>query len=662
MSEDNDKETSDKDVIESSNGQDEARAASKEREDTNLEQVDQADEVKPLVRIHVSEVDSDSRKNSDKSTKGDEVSEPSQPVSSEETPAKDPCPIPTTGSEDAANDSCPIPTTAEDAARDSCPIPTTGSEDAAKDSCLIPTTSSEDVDKGETNAKEQDEKIPLRTDQSDEAKPSESAVLDKSTGDAPDKKDLEVNDSKPSEQIPLAKASHPLKPLPDFDEGITVTKSEPRLPLLPPIGSKKTHPLQISDSVALSSQSATILHTSEKVNKGQAKAETGALKERKKEGESAVPQSKKKSVSSLRSSSGSSIAKSKRNGLSGSSLGPKSKSKESLKTAGSQSRSSTKSKSNDSLSNGASKRLTRSRESLKAASQVYSSPPSTKSVESVKKSDATGKSGHVSKTKEGSKVINDKDGKHSVAEGAADDSLTNTAKREALEDNKVEKVNEEKHTEVGETATATSVKKCDELAEKHPNETSTVVSESLPKDSVEKSETPAPTSESSSRETEIKEGGDHEASSSGNGEPSKPDIVDSSTVAKEEEKTLETLNESVEASPSMTDNNKTVKESTSDTSTPAQDNKNQMEDKATVTDTSKAIEVECSVSQQVNLNKPLTPDLLPKESKDLPSAEDEDKISLTSPTDFNCKLEIDKKTGQSEQSIVEAVENSREQQ
>ena len=449
----------------------------------------------------------------------------------------------------------------------------------------------------------------------------------------------EADESKPPPQHqqpdPTASSSHPLKPLPNIDDGITATKSEPRLPLLPPIGSKKMASLQSNNS-SLKSHSATGL-----ISNTAAKDPTKGTTERRKEGETAplndlATAKKKRSADTLRSTSGSSISKSKRSSGSSSSavsLGSKSKSRESLKS-GSQTHLSATTKSSDNLANGTTKKLSRSRESLKAASQVYSSVPVTKNGESLKKGDS-GRNLSSSKSKEASK---DKEKRSSEQKPPNQDD-------EALAEKAPDRDVKEKATQASSSLEEQPTKPDNSSAKReNTDEAATAVSTS------EK--------QVSSSDHDAHSNNSKEDKSAKSGEEAKEDTGVSSHTIEEKEK---------EPSESDKVQGKAHTEEISPPPKPAAsegaekkkgDNKpslpNSEQERAEVkTDHTKSKEDEhTELQEESSISK-----IQPKELSVSPAAGD-DTSSQTSSSDNAKKLEIDKKTGQSEQSIVEAVEKS----
>ena len=208
--------------------------------------------------------------------------------------------------------------------QDPIPIPSPGSKTEKEPSVAGEPEVAETTDGGKEDDK------PSHISKPDKLLPSESSKDN-------DTEDPELNKSKSSghHPDPLVSSSHPLKPLPNIDDGIPETKSEPRLPLVPPIGSKKITTLQSSNG-ALKSHSATGITANVAAIKEQSKGPTEKRKERESapSSDQMSTKKKKKSSDSLRSTSGSSISKSKKTNSSSSavSLGQKSKSRESLKS------------------------------------------------------------------------------------------------------------------------------------------------------------------------------------------------------------------------------------------------------------------------------------------------------------------------------------------
>ena len=515
-------------------------------------------------------------------------------------------------------------------------------------------------------------------------------------------KDKVMNYSKPAqpqEHKPdsTAMASHPLKPLPNIDEGITETKSEPRLPLLPPIGTTKVGTPQNNDS-PLMSQSATgiISNTTAK--------EVLALKhptDGQKEGESAsLPLSdtanvkKRKSTDTLRSTSGSSISKSKKSSTSNSavSLGQKSKSRESLK-AGHQNRLSATSKSSDNLVDGTTKKLSISRESLKAASQVYSNAPPAKSGESHKKGDSgrtsASKSKGASKDKEGrnseqkdterSGECKDKDEKvceqMKPIKNEEGVNFSGSTKEEAnskdTKDCNLTKesvaTNIDLHTDTKEkpmlhlpSTGNQPVKLNDALGETEHSEGTTADScQGTSSKEVNPSDDATPPNSEENKGTEADKNLEDHAEESNveksedPKEQEKVEPCDTSSVTNKEEEDNE------ETSPlplkPVVEESSEKQESANNVAPPSSSDQQRVEADPKAKDDEK--------TRQLGEHKvDLISDVQPRGTKEVPTSPTpgEDTVSQTSASDCISKLEIDKKTGQSEQSIVEAVEKAAE--
>lgn len=503
--------------------------------------------------------------------------------------------------------------------------------------------------------------------------PSESSK----NKDAKDPSSQELNKFKSSghHPDPLSSPSHPLKPLPNIDDGIPETKSEPRLPLLPPIGSKKITTLQ-SSSGTLKSHSATGITASVAATKEQPKGPT----EKRKEGESAPSsdlsstKKKKKSTDSLRSTSGSSVSKSKKSSSSNStvSLGQKSKSRESLKS-GSQNRfSTTTSKSTDNLANGATKKLSISRESLKAASQVYSSVPAPKSGgELVKKVDS-GK-GQTSKSKEALKTEKERKSSDQKPPDKAEvvagtDSIT---KEEVPESGSNEKkkdgdgLNQDTAKRVDVNETTLPPKSVEEQTTNDPSATKeetnkVVVTVSAPeeKTNVENQAAVAashPKEEAADKTTEKEKEGGGDSGESGGAKVTEKEQV---TVQDKQEDSAPSAKPAQEGDTKTGD--KQDKVPTPNTTTKVEEGHASTKFEVKVEETKAKDDTSNTTKPQEDSKDVVSKSPQPKDVKEQVAGPGSETTSQISSSEFACKLEIDKKTGQSEQSIVEAVEKSPE--
>ena len=209
----------------------------------------------------------------------------------------------------------------------------------------------------DTESPNADQKLttPLELDQPPESTASPKPVID-------DVKTEETTSSNKSE--PTVNPSLFLKPILPLHDGLTVTTSEPRLPVLPPISTTKKQ-----GTGEMKSKSASDLK----------RQSTGKVSER---GESNLVKNKHKCTTS-RSTSGSILSRSRDMSGSSENVVKKSTSRESLRSG-----SHTHLKASSSLllqkNNGglSSKKLSLSRESLKAANLVYTSSKSRESLKS----------------------------------------------------------------------------------------------------------------------------------------------------------------------------------------------------------------------------------------------------------------------------------------
>lgn len=599
------------------------------------------------------------------------------------------------------------------AVQDPSPIPSLGSKIEKE---TVVATKPEAVESIDGQGNEDDKPLSPQVSKPDKLLPTESSSKKKG---AEDPSNQELNKLKPSQYHPdpVSSPSHPLKPLPNIDDGITETKSEPRLPLLPPIGSKKITALQTSSGV-LKSNSTTGIAASVATTKEQPK---GPSTEKRKDGRESAPSSdqasstkrKKKSTDSLRSTSGSSISKSKKSSGSNStvSLGQKSKSRESLRSGPQNRLSTTASKSSDNLASGAAKKLSISKESLKAASQVYSSVPAPKSGGGelpVRKGDS-GKS-QSSRNKEAA-VKAEKERKSSDQKPPEKEMVEGTdSKVKDKEDTAKSSTNEKKEggdcLNQDDTATKEpdSNTKTAELPPTSTEEQATVISTdqpakkektnevvvtvSEPEEKVNKDDqtsadaSPKEETDESTKTDKATCGGDGGERSdakeakdetSATAEPTSTSVSVSSTE-KEQVKAQDQIEDSPPPKPTK-EKAKTEEERESSEapapSTPAkvdevpttssvpptsvevksEDTKIKAKD-----DTSETTKTQEQAKEAVSK---LPPPMDLKESPAAGTAAGET-TSQTVSSEFACKLEIDKKTGQSEQSIVEAVEKSTE--
>ena len=545
-------------------------------------------------------------------------------------------------------------------------------------------------------------------------KPDNLIPLESSTAnDGEDPSNQELTKSKSSQHQPdlLLSHSNPLKPLPNFDDGITETKSEPRLPLLPPIGSKRIATLQ-SESGTLKSNSATgIVASTAAVSNGQSKGESAPS--------SKQPSfKKKKSTESLKSTSGPSTSKPKKSGsnINGNgtvSLGQKSKSRESLKLLGQQNRLTITSKSTNSLATGAAKKLSISRESLKAASHVYSSAPTAKNGEALKKAGDSGRS-QSSKSKDSAKV--EKERKSSEQKQADKTEVVAGSDHDGNKANEEmpESSNSEKNKSGDDSSQVVTAKEKPDLLE--GNETTsppTAVDEQITAKSndppstkkedtnivevavvtVSEPEMKADTSDQTDMKTNASDQADMKVDTSDQTDVTGSTEADNTTKkdresgeekgeqSEEIEVKGEASGEMVKAEPTSTLNSITKmeqvtsqdKEVDSNTEKPADEESNPRQEGETESQKpppssnrqSKAeannedTEVKDSTRPQEDA-KEVVPRLHPMNVVELPAkcGPGEDTASQISSSEFTSKLEIDKKTGQSEQSIVEAVEKS----
>ena len=540
-----------------------------------------------------------------------------------------------------------------------------------------------------------------KVDKPDEAVPPKPSNDDQNAKEPSSEMDVVVNESQPTQSQehhpdPTVMTSHPLKPLPNIDEGIMETKSEPRLPLLPPIGSKKLTSLQ-SNGDPLRSQSATGLSSSTTVKQLALKGPTGREREGAESGvfplSDQAPVKKRKSVDTLRSTSGSSISKSKKSSSSSSavSLGRKSKSKESLKY-GPQSRLAATSRSTDNLVDGATKKLSISRESLKAANQVYSTAPRTKSGESCRKGESGkmtfSKSSKGKERKSGEqkdKEMKNSEGKHKedkchssepVAKNETAADASGTTKEAAIEVNSCKDTKDKEKTE--DKFAAPESEPDTNMEEKVTPQTPSV--EEQP---VRSNDSLAEKGNADNATADSNKGNEGRAVSPGEDATQFSSIGDKNTesngrntgdvsVAKDEKsegQTEQVTPDSKEKDQESTHNEAQPQKAAADGST---------EKKACTSAPSSADQERFEMAAKTKENeqtgqqgepppKPkLANEMHPKDFKDpstVPAAlagPGEDTLSQTSASDGISKLEIDKKTGQSEQSIVEAVEKSSE--
>ena len=601
------------------------------------------------------------------------------------------------------------------AVQDPSPIPSPGSK-TEKEAPVARKLEAVEMTDGQGK---EDDKPPPQVSKPDKLLPIESSPKGKDVAEDPSSQELNKSKSSQHHPDPVSSPSHPLKPLPNIDDGIMETKSEPRLPLLPPIGSKKITTLQSSGD-ALKSHSATGIAANVAITKEQVKEQPKGPTKKRKDGESAPSsdqastKKKKKSADSLISTSGSSISKSKKSTSSSSnstvSLGQKSKSRESLKSGPQNRLSTTVSKSSDNLANGAAKKLSISKESLKAASQVYSSVPAPKSGgELVKKGDSGGK-GQPPKSKEVVKAEKerkssdplqkppDKEDTVMSADSKAKEKMPESSSSEKKKDrdgsNQNDAAKKEPDSDTKETASLpTTVEKQATAISNNPPEEKEKTNNQVAVTITEPEEKTNTDDQSSADATPKKEAGkstktDKEVcgdtgensgekevkSEAPNGsdktEPtSTPDGV--GDTEKEQIKAQE-KSEIDSPPPKPTEESKTEGEKESDetpaSSTPAKveapvsnaptnvevkiDNAKAKDD---TSETTKPLEQ----AKEVVSKSPQPKDVSIKEPPAAagPASETTSQISSS---EFACKLEIDKKTGQSEQSIVEAVEKSTE--
>ena len=638
-----------------------------EEEDIETIKIDQ-EEAKPM---QASKTETDSKKTIEKIKTDDD-----QEVKSEETEGEE-------------KDKPTLIVVEKAPVQDPSPIPSPGSKIEKETSVARKPEAIEAIDDGKEDDK------PSQVRKPDKLLPKESS---KEKDRDPSSQELNKSKSSQHHPDPVSSPSHPLKPLPNIDDGITETKSEPRLPLLPPIGSKKITTLQ-SSSGALKSHSATGIIANVAATKEQSKGPT----EKRKDGESAPSsdqastKKKKKSTDSLRSTSGSSISKSKKSSSSNStvSLGQKSKSRESLKS-GPQNRLSTITpKSSDNLVNGAAKKLSISKESLKAASQVYSSVPAPKSGgELIKKGDS-GKS-QSSKSKEAVKAEKERK--------SSDQKPPDKAEVVAGDDSKAKE-------EMPESSSSEKEKDGDGLnqddtAKKEPD--SDTKQTALPSTSVEKVMIPPAkkekTNEVAVTVSEPEEKTNTNDQTSANASPKeeadksikadKQDCGDTGENSGAKEVKNEAPSGSAEVEPTVmtdgvTEKDQQVKsqDKNEDSPPPKPTKETKMEgekesNKAPISSTPAKVEAPASsapTNVEVKIDDIKTKDDTsdttepqeqakevvskspqPKDIKELPAGPGSETTSQISSSEFACKLEIDKKTGQSEQSIVEAVEKSTE--
>lgn len=552
---------------------------------------------------------------------------------------------------------------------------------------------------------QEDDKPSPPASKPDKLLPTKTPLKDKNTEGPPSGQELNKSKSSPYHPDPVSSPSNPLKPLPNIDDGITKTKSEPRLPLLPPIGSKKITALQNSNG-ALKSHSATGIAAA---MKEQPRVPTEKRKDRESapSSDQASTKKKKKSTDSLRSTSGSSVSKSKKSSSSNSSvsLGQKSKSRESLKS-GPQNRLSgaATSKSSDNLANGAAKKLSISRESLKAASQVYSSVPAPKSGgELVKKGDS-GK-GQVSKSKEAVKAEKERksgDQKPPEKEGmvAPDSKAKETGmpesgsgekKKDGNGSNQDDGAKEEQDSDTKEgTSPPTSVENQTRVISNDPptklektDKVAVTVSEEKPNDNDQTSADHAsPKEEAGKRDRTDEEACDGDAGENSVAKEVKHESLSGSAKTEpttmagggsDPEKEQVKLRDQIEGSPpkkpteektkvevEKADSNEAAASSTpAKAETPASSAPAnvKIEDRKVKDDTANE-----TTKPQEHAEEAVTKPPQPRDLKELTTAAaaGSETTSQILSSEFACKLEIDEKTGQSEQSIVEAVEKSTE--
>ena len=506
------------------------------------------------------------------------------------------------------------------------------------------------------DSKEEDK--PTQIDKQDEQLRPESSNQNTELESSQNASSLE-NSKQQHETDPTAKSSHPLKPLPNIEEGITATKSEPRLPLLPPIGSKKVASLQSNDG-ALKSHSASGI--------GYDTAVRDATKERRKEREQtaarptselAMTAKKKRSLDTLRSTSGSSISKSKKSSSSSSSvsLGQKSKSRESLKAGAPSRNSAINSRSSDNLVNGAAKKLSISRESLKAASHVYSSAPPAKSNESHKRGDSSRSNSSKSKEKKSSEPQKPQE-KVEVASTVSSDTKEDAGSQMQNKDED----RPDTETKEPSTSQSSSVQEQSVASEKeHEKETTSAPTQSTHVE--EKSPSNQTILESPKGEEKSQVDGAGQEDNAGQKE-----IKISDQNAQEEKMASNEASDSVAGGDPQLD--KTEKKQTPPPSEPIDDPSTESK-QSNKEETSALSEIEAetipqtSNSQQSqdqgekkNLQNIATANPQSRELKGVSVVANDDTTSRSSSVDITNKVEIDKKTGQSEQSIVEAVEKS----
>lgn len=486
--------------------------------------------------------------------------------------------------------------------------------------------------------------------------------------------DSDTTDTKPIQQAhhheldSMAASSHPLKPLPNIDEGITMTKSEPRLPLLPPIGSKKTAASVVyRDDGSLKSQSATLISS----NFVSAKEAVKGSGERRKEKETvtrplsdlATTTKKKKSAGSLRSMSGSSISKSKKSSSGSATVslgGARSKSRESLKS-GSQGRvSATNSRSSDNLVSGSTKKMSVSRESLKAASQVYSSAPPTKNADSLKKGDS-GRHNSSAKSKE---ALKDKESKN----GGPHKSHDKKEEADVVGGNNEEVPSSEEKSK--------DQPACKDASEKTILQQSSVQGERPSKETLvekkqDKNATKAPAQSTSAQESQCPTEMDTPNNSETKKGTTKPEKIGEEKAGKQDE-ALQVENSEADESaklqseeilpPTITANEsaKEKKEESLEVLDPNPSKREAERDEVRIKGQEDKENRKISPKPQEDPRTSVSPIVEPNESKETTAVTSDNATSRISSADLANKLEIDKKTGQSEQSIVEAVEKSTE--
>ena len=598
------------------------------------------------------------------------------------------------------------------AVQDPSPIPSLGSK-IEKETPLATKPGAVESTDGQGN--DDDKPLSPQISKPDKLLPAKSSSKKKDTED-PSNQELNKLKSSQHHPDPVSSPSHPLKPLPNIDDGITETKSEPRLPLLPPIGSKKITALQTSGGV-LKSNSATGIAANVAATKEQPK---GPSTEKRKDGRESAPSSdqasstkrKKKSTDSLRSTSGSSISKSKKSSSSIStvSLGQKSKSRESLRSGPQNRLTTTVSKSSDNLANGAAKKLSISKESLKAASQVYSSVPAPKSGGelSVRKSDS-GKS-QSSKSKEAAvKAEKERESsdqkppdKKEIIEGA-DSKVKEGTPRSGTSRKKEDgdSFNPQDDTVMKGTGSSTketelpptSVEKQTAVISDDPpvkmektNEVAVTVSEPEEKintdDQASAGASPKEEADKSTTMTD-KEGCDGDGGEKSDAKEVKDEASamaestsTSGSVSSAEKEQIKAQDQIEDTPPPKPTKEKTKMEAEESIAAPAPSTPAKVDEVPTtssVPPTSIEVKIEDTKTEakddasetttfQEQVKEAVSKSPPPSDVKETPAVGTaaSETTSQTASSEFACKLEIDKKTGQSEQSIVEAVEKSTE--